>query len=93
MGTSLYIDKNKKKVEEIVITKKIDFLENVAVITFCLGAATILYWIVETLKEHKLDLEKLNLFFWPSALLLVTAYLSNKWADHELNKLYEKESV
>jgi hypothetical protein len=93
MDASLYIDKNKKKIEDVVITKKIEFMETLSVISFCLGAATILYWVVETLKTHKFDLTDLNLFFWPSAILLGIAYFSNKWSDSELDKLYNKESV
>lgn len=93
MGASLYVNKDKKKLEEVTITKKVEFLETVAVFCFCLGVATILYFTVETLKDKSINLSELNLFTSLSGVFLISAYFSNKWANKELEKLYSKQDI
>lgn len=81
-----YIDKE-VKVTEFKITKKINILENISIISFCFGVTTILYFLMGSLSAKTLSLMQFDDFFVPGASLLLAGMLLNKWANYELERL------
>jgi len=78
-------------VSEVKITAKVNVLETTAVISFCLSVTTIIYFLINILKEKEIIWNQSNIFIL-SGCLLLTAIITNKWANYELRKLYKKKA-
>lgn len=72
---------------EFKITRKIDILETISVLSFCFGATTILYFLMNSLNTKTVNWVQFDDFFVPGASLLLAAVLANKWANDELVKI------
>lgn len=71
---------------EVKITRKINILETISVTSFCFGATTILYFLMNSLNAHSVNWIQFSDFFVPGTSLLLAAVLINKWAHNELVK-------